>query len=53
MSNVPMTLPELTIATMAVPYRHTSSFAQRDDGRLFHLSFGICNYSEDGGLTAA
>lgn len=49
MSNVPMTLPDLVIATLAAPLSHTSSFTQFDDGRLFHASFGICNYLEDGG----
>ena len=49
MSNVPMTLPELVISTQTHPFAATSSFVELDDGRIFHASKAVCNYSEDGG----
>lgn len=51
MSHVPMTLPGLMIAEQAHPHGHTSSFVELDDGRIFHASHKLGNYSEDGGLT--
>ena len=51
MSHVPMSLPELVISTQIHPFAATSSFVKLDDGRIFHASKGVCNYSEDGGLT--
>ena len=51
MSNVPMTLPDLALSVQARPHGHTSSFVELDDGRIFHASFNVGNYSEDGGLT--
>ena len=51
MSNVPMSLPELVISTQTHPFSATSSYVQLDDGRIFHASMAVCNYSEDGGLS--
>ncbi len=51
MSNVPMTLPELVIATQAQPFSHTTTFLRLDDGRLLHASFKAFQYSDDDGLT--
>ena len=51
MSNVPMSLPELVISEQTHPFAATSSFIELDDGRIFHASKAVCNYSEDGGLS--
>ena len=51
MSNVPMTLPELMISEQYHPFSASSSFVELDDGRIFHASKQVCNWSEDGGLT--
>lgn len=51
MSNVPMTLSDLVIATQYHPFAHTSSYVELDDGRVFHSSHGVCTISEDRGLT--
>lgn len=51
MSNVPMTLPDLAISNKIRPFGHTSTFVELDDGRIFHASKRVCEYSEDGGLT--
>ncbi len=51
MSNVPMTMPELMLSEQYHPFAASSSFVELDDGRIFHASKQVCNWSEDGGLT--
>ena len=51
MSNVPMTMPELMLAEHETICGHSSTFVERDDGRILHVAGFWKNYSEDGGLT--
>lgn len=51
MSNVPMTLPELVLATHKTGFFHSSSFIELDDGRILHAAGTRFTTSEDGGIT--
>ena len=51
MSNVPMTLPDLVLATHKTPFFHSSTFVELDDGRILHAAGSRFTTSDDGGIT--
>ena len=51
MSNVPMTLPELVLATHKTPFFHSSTFVELEDGRILHAAGSRFTTSDDGGIT--
>lgn len=51
MSNVPMTLPDLVLATHKTSYFHSSTFVEMDDGRVLHAAGTQFSTSDDGGIT--
>ena len=51
MSNVPMTLPDLVLATHKTPFFHSSTFVELEDGRILHAAGSRFTTSDDGGIT--
>ena len=51
MTNVPMTLPDLVLATHKTPFFHSSTFVELDDGRILHAAGSRFTTSDDGGIT--
>ena len=51
MTNVPMTLPDLVLATHKTPFFHSSTFVELEDGRILHAAGSRFTTSDDGGIT--
>ena len=46
-----MTLPDLALSIQILPFAHTSSYVELDDGRIFHSSHGVYTTSDDRGMS--
>ena len=51
MSNVPMTMPNLVLATHKTKFFHSSTFVELHDGRVLHAAGTVFTTSDDGGIT--
>ena len=51
MNNVPMTRPDLVLATHKTPFFHSSTFVELEDGRILHAAGARFTTSDDGGIT--